>query len=287
MVTGSVRPDALFLAWGPGGVSGARVGQGVFGLLLDARFGLLPYVPLLLLVGAGLVLGGARRFAVILPAACVYYLTVASADNWSGAVCNLGRYMLPVTPLLVALVGIAIARCGTRRGAVALVLMLASWTGLVALALRQDPHAANDSALLLAKSTFADGLVYVPGLFIRSWADGAPGLALRILAWVLLIGAAAAWLWRASRARVDEGTGGAPRRTLAGVAGVALVVAFGLERAAPATRTKPAWPGAIGAAPESPCFSKAPRSCGKTRRSSAPARSGSWCARRRPRARCG
>ena len=106
-ITGSVRPDALFLAWGPGGVSSARIGQGVLGLLLDARFGILPYVPLLLLAAAGLVLGGARRFAVILPAALAYYLTVASADNWSGAVCNLGRYVMPVAPLGVALVGIA------------------------------------------------------------------------------------------------------------------------------------------------------------------------------------
>ena len=41
------------------------------------------------------------------------------------------------------------------------------WTALFALALWQDPHAANDSALLLAKSTYADGNQYVPNLFIR------------------------------------------------------------------------------------------------------------------------
>ena len=56
-ITGSVRPDALFLAWGPGGVTSARVGQGLLGLLLDARYGILPYVPILMLAGAGLVLG--------------------------------------------------------------------------------------------------------------------------------------------------------------------------------------------------------------------------------------
>jgi hypothetical protein len=53
-VTGSVRPDALFLAWGPGGVTSARVGQGVLGLLFDARYGIVPYVPLLALAAAGL-----------------------------------------------------------------------------------------------------------------------------------------------------------------------------------------------------------------------------------------
>ena len=157
-ITGSVRPDALFLAWGPGGVTSARLGQGLLGLLLDARYGILPYVPLLVLAAGGLVLGGARRFAPVLPAALVYYLTVASADNWSGAVCNLG-------PLRHARScrwpwrssAIALARTAHRRGAVALALALASWTALVALELRHDPHAANDSWLLLAKSTFADG----------------------------------------------------------------------------------------------------------------------------------
>ena len=115
-ITGSVRPDALFLAWGPGGVTSARLGQGVLGLLLDARYGILPCVPILFLAAGGLALGGARRFAVVMPAAAVYYLTVASADNWAGAVCNLGRYFMPVAPLAVALVGIAIDRASSSRG---------------------------------------------------------------------------------------------------------------------------------------------------------------------------
>ena len=51
-----------------------------------------------------------------MPAAAVYYLTVASADNWAGAVCNLGRYFMPVAPLAVALVGIAIDRALSSRG---------------------------------------------------------------------------------------------------------------------------------------------------------------------------
>ncbi len=109
-ITGSVRPDALFLAWGPGGVTTARMGQGLLGILLDARYGILPYVPLLVLAAAGLLLGGARRFALVLPAAAVYYLTVASADNWAGAVCNLGRYFMPVAPLAIALVAVALDR---------------------------------------------------------------------------------------------------------------------------------------------------------------------------------
>jgi hypothetical protein len=254
-ITGSVRPDALFLAWGPGGVTSARVGQGVLGLLLDARYGILPYVPVLMLAAGGLVLGGARRFAVVLPAAGVYYLTVASADNWAGAVCYLGRYFLPVAPLAVALVAIASSRgtsivsgpegsAGTRaaiadrsspggtelvgmtsRGFLALVLMLAAWTGLFAVALWQDPHAASDSGLLLAKSTYADGNQYVPNLFIRRWSDGAPGLWARIGVWLAGLGAIS-W-WRRRRA------GTSPVAALAAVAAAVLSAGLVLER----------WPG--------------------------------------------
>jgi hypothetical protein len=242
-ITGSVRPDALFLAWGPGGVTSARLGQGVLGLLFDSRYGILPYVPLLILAAAGLVLGGTRKLAPVLPAALAYYLTVASADNWSGAVCNLGRYVMPVVPLLAALVGIALARTSERRGVVALALALVSWTGLIALGLRLDPHAANDSWLLLAKSTFADARQYVPGLFIRTWADAAPGLAVQLVVWALLIAATAFWLRRAA---AEAGSAGAsPLRALAGVAATLLFAAFVLERAAYNTRSRPAWPGEL------------------------------------------
>jgi hypothetical protein len=247
-ITGSVRPDALFLAWGPGGVTSARVGQGILGLLLDARYGILPYVPILMLAAAGLVLGGARRFAVVMPAAAVYYLTVASADNWAGAVCNLGRYFMPVAPLAVALVGIAIDRMtgeGLRRGVLALVLMLAAWTGLFAIALWRDPHAANDSALLLAKSTFADGHQYVPDLFLRRWADAAPGLWARVAAWVVALAGIAGWLRRvASSSRGGPRRGASPLLTLAAVAGVVLAAGLLLERW-PGKRTGPVFPGAM------------------------------------------
>ena len=236
-ITGSVRPDALFLAWGPGGVTSARVGQGVLGLLLDARYGILPYVPVLMLAAGGLVVGGARRFAVVMPAAVVYYLTVASADNWAGAVCNLGRYFMPVAPVAVALVAIAIDRLSSRgtvpRGFLALFLMLAAWTGIFAVALWQDPHAANDSALLLAKSTYADGHRYVPDLFIRRWADGAPGLWARIAVWLAGLAATTWWVRRVSAGAGKGRRGSSPPATLAAVAAFVLSAGLVLER----------WPG--------------------------------------------
>ncbi len=251
-ITGSVRPDALFLAWGPGGVSSARLGQGVLGLVLDARYGILPYVPILALAAAGLVDRRWRPLAILLPSALAYYLTVASADNWAGAVSNLGRYVMPVVPLAIMLVGIALAPRGEAgvprgappgRGAVALALTLAAWTAVLALALWQDPRAANDSALLLAKSTYADGHRYLPDLFIRRWSDAAPGLTARIAAWLIAVALAA---WASRRAA-------SPSRVLIGTCLVLLVLAFGLERW-PGRRTGPAFRDALAQGADSLVF---------------------------------
>jgi hypothetical protein len=241
-ITGSVRPDALFLAWGPGGVSGARVGQGLLGLLLDARYGIVPYVPILLLAGGGLLLKGAVRRG--LPVMAVYYATVAAADNWSGAVCNLGRYFMPAAPFAVALVAVVLARAGARAGVRAVVLTLAGWTAVIAWYLWHDPHAANDCAQLLARSAFADGNVYVPNLFLRTWADAAPGLWARVLAWAALAGMLAWWGARAAGGRGGE----SPLRSLATGAAVVLALAFVLERW-PSTRRAPAFPDAVEVRP--------------------------------------
>jgi hypothetical protein len=235
-ITGSVRPDALFLAWGPSGVTSARIGQGLLGLLLDARYGILPYVPILALAGAGLVDRRARAWAVCLPAAGAYYLTVASADNWAGAVCNLGRYFMPIAPLAVLLVALALTGRGLTRGALALALVLAAWTALFAVALWRDPHAANDSGLLLAKSAYADGHQYIPDLFLRHWQDGAPGLAARIAAWLLVL-ALVAWGMRRARS---------PLGVLLGMSAVVFSLAFLLERW-PSPRTAPAFANALPA----------------------------------------
>ena len=199
--------------------------------MLDARYGLVPYVPLLALAAAGLATRDARRLAIVAPSAAVYYLTVASADNWSGAVCNLGRYFMPLAPLAVALVGLALARATDRAPpppvapASRSLLVLAAWSALFAVLLWRDPIAANDSAILLAKSTYADGNQYVPNLFIRHWSDGAPGLWVRIAAWLVLVALASAAVRRARSAP----------RVLAGGAAAILVLAAGLERW-PATR---------------------------------------------------
>ena len=250
-ITGSARPDALYLAWGPAGVSSARVGQGVLGLLLDARYGILPYAPVYLLAAGGLLLGGrgAARLRWGLPAMAAYYMTVASADNWAGAVCNLGRYFMPIAPWIAALAAVALAGERRRRGVVALTLILAAWTGLIAAALWADPHAANDCALLLARSIFADGNVYIPNLFIRTWSEAAPGLFLRVSVWLALIAALGIWI-----RGTDRGRGGAsPDRALAGVAAALLAAALLVERG-PVFRTAPRFSDGLALGPGATAF---------------------------------
>jgi hypothetical protein len=226
-ITGSVRPDALFLAWGPAGVTTARIGQGLFGLLFDARYGLLPCAPIYLLVGAGLVFAWRERSPLLwcLPSAVVYYLTVAAADNWAGAVCNLGRYLMPLCPLAVAFVALALARAGSRRGAWTVVLALLAWSGLIGFELWQDPHAANDTWELMDKSLLADANAYVPNLFMLRFREAAPGLVPRVVFWCAAVAGLAFWWIRGA----DSKAGASAARAAVGLALVALGAAMALE----------------------------------------------------------
>jgi hypothetical protein len=173
-----------------------------------------------------------------------YHVTVAAADNWSGAVSNLGRYVMPVLPWLAAFVTSAVAAAGRRRGALALVLALCGWTAVLAGLLWQDPHAANDSARLLAGAVVADGDVYVPNLFFRSPQYGAPGTLACILGWFALAALLGSWLKRVARGR----GGDSPARALAGAIAVTLFIAFVLERW-PGAHRAPRFPGTLGLGP--------------------------------------
>jgi hypothetical protein len=233
-IAGSPRPDALFLAWGPAGITSAHFGQGFIGLLIDARYGILPYVPLLLAGLGGILMRerGARLLRLGAPAALVYYMTVAAADDWHGAVSNLGRYFMPVAPYVIAAAGVAVANTLAQRGAATVLALLAALSALHARALWSDPHAANEATRLLARSRFADGSVYIPDLFIRSFAEGAPGLFARIAAWALLALLLALWLRRAAAGRA----GFSPATALFGATSIVLAGALALERWPPAYR---------------------------------------------------
>jgi hypothetical protein len=147
---------------------------------------------------------------------------------------------MPAAPFAIALVGVALARTATRPAVRGVALTLAGWTAVVAWLLWNDPHAANDCAQLLARSTFADGNAYLPNLFIRAWSDAAPGSWARVLAWIAIAGWLAAWTARAAQGRGAT----SPVRSLAGGAVVLLAVAFALERW-PLTRRAPVFPDAV------------------------------------------
>jgi hypothetical protein len=228
-ITGSARPDALFLAWGPGGISSERLGLGLLGLLFDARYGLLPYAPFFLLAPAGVVLLWRRRSPVVfmLFPAAVYFVTVASANNWAGSICNLGRFMLVLVPLLVVAAGVVLAHVAKNSGRVAVCVALALWSLLFAYRLWHDPAGLNDCALFLRGSAYADGNVYIPNLWLPGWSSATPGLFVRLAAWLAATVALSAWLVQPSNGAPSSRR---PSRAMAAFLGVLLALAFILER---------------------------------------------------------
>jgi hypothetical protein len=227
-ITGSVRPDALFRAWGPGGVTTAHLPQGFFGLALDINYGLLPYAPVYLAAFAGLLQRGRAAAALRLafPAFAVYYLTVAAADDWHGAVSHLGRYAMPATPYAIALIAVVLARIGSRPGVLTAILTLTVWTGLCARQMWLDPHAADDARRLAEKSEIADVSVYVPDLFVPTMGDGAPGLPAQLAVWLAIGLGLALWMRRTSL----RGAGRSPSRALLAMLAAALALSAALER---------------------------------------------------------
>ncbi len=163
--------------------------------------------------------------------------------------CNLGRYIMPALPYALALVALVLARARGRRGVHALFLAFAAWSALIAVRLWNDPHAANDCALLLARSAIADGSAYIPNLFVRAWSDGAPGLWARILVWTCLGAGLAAWLRRAAQGRA----GARPAAALFGLAATVLAAAALLERW-PTGRVGPRFPDAVEVGPGATAF---------------------------------
>jgi hypothetical protein len=133
---------------------------------------------------------------------------------------------MPALPWLIALVGLTLARLGGRRGALALALTLAAWTGLASAALWLHPHAANDASLLAAKSSHADARVYLPNLFVPSFDRAAPALPAQLAAWIAAAALLGLWLQRA-----QQGRGGArPLPALAALFALLIGASALLER---------------------------------------------------------
>src|SRR5262249_12585212 len=96
------------------------------------------------------------------------------------------------------------------------------------------------SAVLLARSSVADGDVSIPNLFFRSPLYRAPGHEARTLAWIALAVFLGWWLRRATAGR----GGGSPVRMLFGTTLLLLAVGAVLERW-PSPFKSPRFPGAV------------------------------------------
>jgi hypothetical protein len=99
-----------------GTVSPANLLPGIPGLLLDQQFGLLVYSPVFLigLAGLPLVAGlGRLRGAAILGSVAVYFLFIGAFSFWYGAFSPPARMLVPVIPLLVVPLALALDRWRT------------------------------------------------------------------------------------------------------------------------------------------------------------------------------
>jgi hypothetical protein len=118
-----------------------KLGTGVLGLLLDQKWGLLPYAPLYLLALAGMALLIPRRLSdfiwllvIILP----YFSFIARYAQWWGEWCPPARYLTPVLPLLALPLAAALERV---RHPVTWVLcgLSAFWSFLISIGFAINP----------------------------------------------------------------------------------------------------------------------------------------------------
>jgi hypothetical protein len=158
-----------------------RVPEGLQGLLLDQEFGLLVYAPILALALPGwLGLVRRRRWREAAAAAMLVgavAVTAASWPMWRGGFNPPGRFLLPVLPVLGALVGLALARGPGARAA-----LLAGWGLWLGIAGGWEPrlvHRDRDGTAPLLRS--------VSGA--REWTRLLPRFVLaepdrHVLAWI-------------------------------------------------------------------------------------------------------
>jgi hypothetical protein len=113
------RPSPLSLYHGLPQYALASPVRGAFGLLLDRSFGLLPYAPVFLLAGAGLVTLAQGRLRETWPHLLVAAAVLAPLPTWRmwwGGQCPPARFLVPLVPFLA--VALAVRQAEGRRGLV-------------------------------------------------------------------------------------------------------------------------------------------------------------------------
>ena len=115
-----------------GSVSLSNIPAGALGLLFDRQYGLLPYGPVYLLALYGLLalprqLGWVRS-GPMLTLLISYFAVIASFSFWFGAFSPPSRMLVPVMPIFVAGLAVALHRWrGWRMTIAAIALALADW----------------------------------------------------------------------------------------------------------------------------------------------------------------
>ena len=179
-----------------GSVSLTNVLTGGPGLLVDQQYGLLVYAPIYLMALYGLplvprALGGTRA-AIMLGLVVVYFGFIATFSFWFGAFSPPSRMLVPIVPLLVVPLALALARWrSVRFWSCSALLLLLGW-GIA--------HLLMDVPRL--RYNLWDGqslmLLYLSGVWGRSLVPLLPSFVMPTAAAYFWVGAAArgaAGLW--------------------------------------------------------------------------------------------
>ncbi len=184
---------------------------GTPGLFFDQQFGLLVYAPVYLIALFGLPLVPHRlpglRGAVLLAVLGLYTLFVAAFSFWYGAYSPPSRMLVPVLPLLVAPLALALAewRAAPFR-LVSAALLLLSWSIARLLMdvprLRYNLPTGRSEMLTYLSATWGqDVTAYVPSFVLPTPAAYAWAVVATFLLWLLYLSlTSGAWGARASRA---------------------------------------------------------------------------------------
>jgi hypothetical protein len=179
----------------------AAVPSGVFGLLADVEYGLLPYAP-----AAVFALAGVRRFVAIAPiaalassAALLSTLLISGAFVWWGGTTSPARFLVPVLPLIAVSIGVwwTTAQPVPRALCVALLALGGLLTAAAAYADR-GAYVVTDPDGRFTVFEWLNRLVILPDALPSLFRDGAM-MRTEVLIAAAWAGSALAILWLIQR----------------------------------------------------------------------------------------
>ena len=206
VIYGTFDPQAPYGSYTAQFVKLENVPRGLFGLLLDQKFGLLVYAPIYAWCAWGLTgaLRDRRRLAVLSAAALGVAYAVSSAElfMWWGGSSPPARFLVPVVPLVVPLLAIGIERTRSRAALTTLALAAACTIavgvggalGTSDMLLYSPPHGI--ARMLEAFQGSSPLAAAAPTFTQEDWTTPARALA----PWLVALAAAIAAGWLSARA---------------------------------------------------------------------------------------